>query len=46
MASCSKCGVNVGCGCQLYNGLCSTCYNLSQMMPPPPSPKPQNPPGT
>jgi hypothetical protein len=25
MAKCSNCGVNVGCGCQLKNGLCSFC---------------------
>ena len=27
MAKCSKCGTTVGCGCQLKNGLCSSCYN-------------------
>ena len=27
MAHCSNCGVSVGCGCQLTNGLCSTCLN-------------------
>lgn len=25
MAQCNKCGVRVGCGCQLVNGLCSSC---------------------
>lgn len=25
MAKCRKCGTNVGCGCQLINGLCSAC---------------------
>jgi hypothetical protein len=25
MAQCSGCGANVGCGCQLKNGLCATC---------------------
>lgn len=25
MASCKNCGVNVGCGCQLINGLCTSC---------------------
>jgi hypothetical protein len=25
MAKCKKCGTNVGCGCQLTNGLCSYC---------------------
>lgn len=25
MATCSKCGANVGCGCQLTNGLCTSC---------------------
>lgn len=24
-AKCSKCGVDVGCGCHLTNGLCATC---------------------
>ena len=26
MANCSGCGIKVGCGCQLINGLCSACY--------------------
>ena len=26
MATCKKCNVNVGCGCQLKNGLCPKCY--------------------
>lgn len=25
-AQCKKCGANVGCGCQLKNGLCPTCH--------------------
>lgn len=25
MASCKKCRANVGCGCQLINGLCAAC---------------------
>jgi hypothetical protein len=25
MAQCTKCGKRVGCGCNLKNGLCSTC---------------------
>lgn len=25
MATCLKCGANVGCSCQLRNGLCATC---------------------
>ena len=25
MAQCSDCGANVGCGCQLANGLCGAC---------------------
>lgn len=25
MANCRNCGVKVGCGCQLINGLCSAC---------------------
>ena len=24
-ATCNSCGANVGCGCQLTNGLCATC---------------------
>ncbi len=26
-ATCAGCGVSVGCGCQLTNGLCPTCVN-------------------
>ena len=26
MASCSSCGTDVGCGCNLINGKCPTCY--------------------
>jgi len=29
MAKCSKCGAEVGCGCNLISGSCHTCYNLS-----------------
>jgi len=25
MAVCKNCGANVGCGCQLTNGICATC---------------------
>jgi hypothetical protein len=25
MANCRNCGLKVGCGCQLINGLCSAC---------------------
>ena len=25
MANCTNCGANVGCGCNLVNGLCSYC---------------------
>ena len=25
MATCKKCNANVGCGCQLINGLCAAC---------------------
>ncbi len=34
MATCAGCGVSVGCGCQLTNGLCSTCVNKKQQEPP------------
>lgn len=27
MARCSKCGKEVGCGCNLINGKCSECRN-------------------
>lgn len=27
MANCRECGLKVGCGCQLINGLCSACNN-------------------
>lgn len=31
MANCSRCKVNVGCGCQLVNGYCSACnYAVQQ----------------
>lgn len=26
MASCNNCGANVGCGCNLINGLCAYCH--------------------
>ena len=26
MAACSKCGKQVGCGCNLKEGLCAQCY--------------------
>lgn len=29
MAKCSKCGTNVGCGCQLINGLCAYCHGVA-----------------
>ena len=28
MAKCSNCGTNVGCGCQLVNGLCAYCNGI------------------
>ena len=30
MAQCNSCGANVGCGCQLKNGLCATCAAKKQ----------------
>jgi NMD protein affecting ribosome stability and mRNA decay len=27
MVSCSKCGKGVGCGCNLIDGLCTSCYS-------------------
>jgi NMD protein affecting ribosome stability and mRNA decay len=30
MATCIGCGVSVGCGCQLTNGLCPVCINKQQ----------------
>lgn len=30
MANCSQCGIQVGCGCQLINGLCSACNYAAQ----------------
>lgn len=30
MATCAGCGVRVGCGCQLTNGLCATCLAKQQ----------------
>lgn len=32
MAACSKCGINVGCGCQLTNGLCAACNAAAQQI--------------
>lgn len=29
MASCSSCGTNVGCGCNLISGKCGACYGKS-----------------
>jgi hypothetical protein len=29
MASCSQCGKDVGCGCNLINGQCMSCYNAA-----------------
>ncbi len=26
MATCRRCGVEVGCGCNLNNGLCANCF--------------------
>ena len=28
--TCKQCGKNVGCGCQLVNGLCSVCRNIKK----------------
>lgn len=30
MAICSKCGKNVGCGCNLVNGLCAACRPIGK----------------
>lgn len=27
MANCTRCGVSVGCGCQLTNGMCASCVS-------------------
>lgn len=35
MASCKNCGANVGCGCQLRDGLCGKCQSAAT------TPKPQ-----
>ena len=32
MANCRKCGIRVGCGCQLINGLCSACNYAAQQV--------------
>ena len=29
MANCKRCGVSVGCGCQLTNGMCASCVSVS-----------------
>jgi hypothetical protein len=29
MAKCRQCGANVGCGCQLINGLCAYCHGIA-----------------
>lgn len=28
MSQCGQCKKNVGCGCNLVNGLCAACYEL------------------
>lgn len=28
MANCKKCNANVGCGCNLINGLCAACNSI------------------
>ena len=32
MANCTGCGVKVGCGCQLVNGMCSACNYASKQI--------------
>lgn len=32
MANCTACGVKVGCGCQLVNGMCSACNYASKQI--------------
>ena len=32
MANCTACGVKVGCGCQLVNGMCSACNHASKQI--------------
>ena len=39
-ATCRGCGLKVGCGCSLRDGLCSGCYSKSLEKPAPPPPKP------
>lgn len=34
MANCSKCGLQVSCGCSLIEGACSTCYMQSNQQSP------------
>lgn len=31
MAACAKCGVKVGCGCQLKKGLCAACASQTKV---------------
>ena len=33
MAKCKKCGANVGCGCNLTNGLCAYCVAQTNTTP-------------
>jgi len=42
MAACSNCQKNVGCGCNLVNGLCANCRNLQQQQPVQPTNQPNN----
>lgn len=32
MSTCKKCGKNVGCGCQLVDGLCSACREFKSFL--------------
>lgn len=34
MATCAGCGVSVGCGCNLINGLCASCNQKKQQSQP------------
>ena len=40
MANCKnpECNANVGCGCNLKDGYCATCYAKYKAMSPPPPP--------
>lgn len=42
MPSCVKCGVNVGCGCKLTNGLCASCLAEQNQVKQPVTPTNQN----